>query len=150
MRIGLILGFLLLMTLILPRSFRLNLQHKGGQIWPHEDLSAPYDFFVLKAADTLVAEQALAAAQVADIYMLDTSRVRQSQDQIVLNIKSLSKRLQQYRQALSQGDSLNSKRHIRQFFQPEYGDFSLDQFPAINDYEAWSSQLIVDAFRVAN
>ncbi|MEL6654367.1 MAG: hypothetical protein AAFQ87_26570, partial [Bacteroidota bacterium] len=148
-RIILILGFLLLMTLILPRSFRLNLQYKTGQIWPHEDLSAPYDFFVLKDSDSLQAEREIAAQQVADIFVLDTSRVAQSERALETNIRALGKRLSQYRQAAAQKDSLSARRHLRQFFQPEYADFPISRFPNVSDYDAWTNQLIAEAKRYA-
>ncbi|MCB0840700.1 MAG: hypothetical protein KDD99_28730, partial [Bacteroidetes bacterium] len=76
--VGLIAVFLVLMTLIMPRSFRLKFQYEVGKPWQDEDLYAPFDFAIHKSADSIANEEKLAAEQVLPIYTPDSSAMKSS------------------------------------------------------------------------
>ena len=81
-RNGIILAYLLLMTLMIPRSLRLGFQYEIGKPWQEADLDAPFDFAIYKSPDSIAAEKAAIAAQVLDIYRLDSTRVKETREAI--------------------------------------------------------------------
>ena len=72
-RYGVIFSYLVLMTLLMPRSFRLNYQYGVGKKWEIASLEAPFDFAIYKSKDSLDWEREKLATQVLDIYRKDTS-----------------------------------------------------------------------------
>lgn len=77
-RTGLVLLYVALLSLIMPRNFRLQYQYQVGKSWVEEDLQAAYDYSIFKDPDSLEVERLLIAAEVPDIYVKE-SREQQEQ-----------------------------------------------------------------------
>ncbi|MEM6804789.1 MAG: HDIG domain-containing metalloprotein [Bacteroidota bacterium] len=73
-RMGLLLVYVGLLTLIMPRNFRLQYQFQVGKSWVEDDLRADYDFSIFKDPDSLEVERVVVANEIPDIY------VKESQD----------------------------------------------------------------------
>jgi hypothetical protein len=104
-RNGIILGYLLLMTLMIPRSLRLGFQYEIGKPWQEADLEAPFDFAIYKSPDSVAAEKEAIAAQVMDIYRLDSTRVKQSRDDIEEQVTRFMRLVDNLRLAQKNKDS---------------------------------------------
>ncbi len=77
-RTGIIMGYLLIMTLLIPRSFRLGVQYEIGRPWHGAELMAPFEFYLYKSSDSIEVQREKVAAQVLDIYRLDSMKAWQS------------------------------------------------------------------------
>ena len=85
-RTGLVLLYVALLTLIMPRNFRLQYQYQVGKSWVEEDLQAAYDYSIFKDPDSLEVERLLIAAEVPDIYVKES---REQQEQRVFETLNL-------------------------------------------------------------
>lgn len=134
----LIVGFLVVMTLILPRSYRLNLSFEIGKAWVHEDLRSPFDFFVLKSVDSLENERAIAAQQVHDIYYQDSLQTNTVRSAVTRRISTYASQLENYRKAQQAGDTIAIK-SLLAFFKTESPQVAPDRYRYISNTEQWES-----------
>jgi putative nucleotidyltransferase with HDIG domain len=141
LRLGLMIGFVLLLTLMLPRSYRLNLNFEVGKPWIHEDLKTPFDFYVLKSADSLEAEKNIAAAQVHDIYLVDSTNIRFSIGEVEQKIDRYVRQLDTLQRAKAAGDSLAQRQLMRQFFSVQYAMIPPESFQNVGNLESWRGKL---------
>lgn len=74
-RMAIVIGFVTLMTIFIPRSVRHEYRHEVGQQWVRQDLIAEADFMVMKDADTLALERQRVAATINPILLRDTLAV---------------------------------------------------------------------------
>ncbi|MEO1452111.1 MAG: hypothetical protein AAFV07_21445, partial [Bacteroidota bacterium] len=104
-RMGLITGYLLLMALLMPRTLRLNLNHEVGKSWQRDDLYAPFDFAMYKSQDTVLAEQERALAEIPDIFVRDTARMRLSKQRVDQRITAVADKLTRWNGLSNAADS---------------------------------------------
>lgn len=71
-RMAIVIGFVTLMTIFIPRSVRHEYRHEVGQQWVRQDLIAEADFLVMKDPDTLAMERARVAATINPIVLRDS------------------------------------------------------------------------------
>ena len=76
-RTGLVLLYVAILTLIMPRNFRLQYQYQVGKSWVEEDLQAAYDYSIFKDPDSLEVERQVIAAEVPDIYVKESRELQE-------------------------------------------------------------------------
>ncbi len=74
-RMAIVIGFVTLMTIFIPRSVRHEYRHEVGQQWVRQDLIAEADFMVMKDPDTLAMERDRVASTINPILARDTVAV---------------------------------------------------------------------------
>lgn len=137
----LIISFLLVMTLILPRSYRLNLSFELGKPWLHEDLRTPFNFYVLKSPDSLESERNFAALQVHDIYQRDSLQIKNAKATVARKISTYAMQLLAYRRALDTGDSLKRQNLLQAFFLVESPEVPPVRFRNLPNIQQWQVDL---------
>lgn len=88
-RNGLILLFLGLVTLFLPKDTGVHRVFVAGEIWLEADLYAPFPFFVYRNPAEVQAEQRKAALQVQPVFRLDTTVKSQVRLRVMRELDSL-------------------------------------------------------------
>ncbi|MDX2245446.1 MAG: HDIG domain-containing protein [Bacteroidia bacterium] len=96
--------FLLLMTLIMPRSLRLKFQYEVGKAWQGADLEAPFSFSIYKSPDSIAAEKIRVAREVLPIFVKDTSVFPEVSRKIRKEWENVYLQLEKIRQIKSQGE----------------------------------------------
>ena len=114
-RMGIIVGYLLVMTLLIPRSFRLGVQYEVGKPWYGAELTAPFDFYIYKSPDSVAAQKEQVAAQVLDIYRHDTLRVRNTLQALDQQLANFSREVMQIRQRQPMRDSSRQQSLLASF-----------------------------------
>lgn len=137
----LIVGFLVLMTLMMPRSFRLNYQYDIGKAWTGEDLKAPFSFSIYKSAESYARERENAASLVLPIYVVDSSQMKLSQRRVITQLDTFYQRWSTLKNAQANKDTTVVKQLTQQFFQPEYKEIALDKLPAIS-LKDWNEKVM--------
>lgn len=69
----LVIGFV---SLLFPNNLRFKYIFSEGQSWQYEDLTAPFDFAILKPENEIVTEKALIAKEFSPYYIKDLSVVK--------------------------------------------------------------------------
>ena len=138
-RISIILLFLALMTLMMPRSFRLQFGHQVGKPWLEEDLEAPFDFSIYKPQDSLLAEQEAAMEDVPRIYQQDSAKMKQSSAAVLSRFVEFENNWENYVNARRKGDSLTVKQISSVFFNSYYPSLNLSNLPTRISGESWNS-----------
>ncbi|RMG62552.1 MAG: HDIG domain-containing protein [Bacteroidetes bacterium] len=131
-RIGILAAFVLLMTLMMPRSFRLGYEYEVGKPWQGKTLEAPFDFAIYKLPDSVAREREWVGRQVKDIYLIDTLVPANTEARLIDRIDGLSRRLQAYRQARQEGDSARMRQLETNFFARNYPGLPLRQLEAMD------------------
>ncbi|MCI4670257.1 MAG: HDIG domain-containing protein [Bacteroidia bacterium] len=139
-RYGIIISYLILMTLMMPRAFRLDYQYEVGKKWEASSLRAPFDFAILKSSDSLEIEQNRFAAQVLDIYKLDTSIVRKVKGQNSTFISEIETAVKAYQRAISQKDSAVITSVAQAFRQLNLKSIQIDQLREV-DFQILKSRI---------
>ncbi|RMG24051.1 MAG: HDIG domain-containing protein [Bacteroidetes bacterium] len=109
-RVGLMLAFIILMTIILPRSFRLQYQYEVGQSWRNPDLIAPFDFPIYKTQDSINQEVLKAESQVVPIFLRDSVMEEKSIRKLEEELNIFYQYLTGYQKALEEQDSATLNR----------------------------------------
>lgn len=146
-RNGIILGYLLLMTLLIPHSFRLGLQYEIGKPWQEAELIAPFDFAIYKSPDSIASEKQAVADQVLDIYRLDSTRVREAHDQINRGVSRFLNLMRTYREAGRGQDSLRIRNQLS-LLQRNYPEIDPSAFPTLS--EQTNDRLLTRAMALAH
>lgn len=137
-RAALVIGFVALMTLIMPRSIRFQYQHEVGKIWKAEALKAPFDFAVYKTPDSLAADQSRAAAAVLPICVYDSQQVAVGRERLLTEWNQFQRRLEEYHSLEEDGDDAALGNLAQTYFQRELGGIIPRQFP---ENQSWQRQL---------
>jgi len=116
-RYGLVIAYLILMTLMMPRAFRLNYQYEIGKKWETSTLYAPFDFAIYKSKDSLEREKKLLSRQVLDIYRLDSTVEEEVLRETQVLFGSLEVRANNFLEAQANMDTLAMNRYRRAFSQ---------------------------------
>ncbi|MEM6263739.1 MAG: HDIG domain-containing metalloprotein [Bacteroidota bacterium] len=95
-RLGIILGYLLLITLILPKSPKRAYTFSPGQEWKAAPLEAPFDFSIQKTEAQQEEEIEQATRQVLRIYRQDSIEADEVKDAIGQRFLEIGKLLQVY------------------------------------------------------
>ena len=104
-RVGLITGFVLLMSLMLTQTYRPLFQYVSGETWQEPDLTAPFDFSVLKHPDTLDAEIEKALSQVIPVFIKDSSESLLLHQSLIRESNIFFENKRRYKAALERPDS---------------------------------------------
>ncbi len=117
-RVGIIAGFLLIMTLMMPSSFRIRFEYEVGKSWQESNLYAPFDFPIIKSPDSIQAQRKAMISQVRKIFKLDTTNIHISSQRVSERFSELFEHLEQYESALVEKDTNITKRLQQQYFIP--------------------------------
>ena len=104
-RVGLITSFVLLMSLMLTQTYRPLFQYVSGETWQEPDLTAPFDFSVLKHPDTLDAEIDKALSQVIPVFIKDSSESLLLRQSLIRESNIFFENKRRYQAALESLDS---------------------------------------------
>jgi len=119
-RVGLIAGFVLMMTLMLSRSYTPQFQYTVGEPWRDATLIAPFNFSIYKHPDTLEAEKQTLLAQLIPIFKQDSLREVEVKRKINQQIAFLQENLNRYQGAVNKSDTLMIERLNQDFFLPSF------------------------------
>lgn len=92
-RMAIVIGFIGLMTIIIPRSIRQEYRHEIGQKWNRQDLVAESEFMVMKDPDTLAMRRNAVASQVNPILRVDSLASNTSLDRWTVAVEQLKSQL---------------------------------------------------------
>lgn len=118
-RMAIVIGFVTLMTIFIPRSVRHEYRHEVGQQWVRQDLIAEADFIVMKDPDTLAMERARVAATINPILLRDTVVVEEMLARWDSSIVRFRNQLDIVRKA--ENDSSEAGDEARAYFLSEIG-----------------------------
>ncbi|MDX1907024.1 MAG: HDIG domain-containing protein [Bacteroidia bacterium] len=108
-RSGVIALFLVLTTLIIPRSRRHTEVYRINEPWPYPALVAATDFAVQKPEDVRKAEEAEVLQQVRNVYVTDSVRLGRILDSVSTRARRWTDICVRYREALSQQNALRAE-----------------------------------------
>lgn len=95
-RWGLFGSFVLIMALLLPKDFLIEIQYEVGKPYQGDDLYAHSDFAVLKHPDSLELEQQKALESLQPVFDLDNQAERAAEDTIEGGIERFARELGEY------------------------------------------------------
>ncbi|WNJ19333.1 HDIG domain-containing metalloprotein [Pontibacter sp. G13] len=121
-RTALILGFLVAMTLLMPKNFRLQFQYEVGKPWTEEDLKAPFDFSIFKPEDSIQVERERVAQEVLDIYTVDSTAMNRSREQAIRALSVFVQQLEAFQDPAT--DSAAKAKLQLEYFSLKYPGFS--------------------------
>lgn len=116
-RMAIVISFVTLMTIFIPRSVRHEYRHEVGQQWLRQDLIAETDFIVMKNPDTLAMERARVASTINPILIRDTVAADQNLSNWETSIKEFRDNLSIVRNAGN--DSSEASIAARAYFMSE-------------------------------
>lgn len=134
-----ILAYLILMVLILPKSYQLEFSYKVGEAWNEPDLYAPFEFAVYKTKDSIESEEQLALEQVLDIYAPDSAQMKRSRDRIIRSTETFGSQAAQYQRARKEGNEAEISRLTQLLFGGRFSNLNGDILPEIKD--GWATEL---------
>ncbi|MEM7659133.1 MAG: HDIG domain-containing metalloprotein, partial [Bacteroidota bacterium] len=149
LRNGLIILYLLVMTLILPRSFRLKFQYEIGKPWNGETLNAPFDFPIYKDADSLQSERKRIGKQVKPVFRVDSMRMKASLRNVQQRYDKFYSAWGQLQQANARGDTTQSRELLQTYFQQEFKEVNVGRIPQKSASE-WQREVMEPCLAVAN
>ena len=144
LRVGMVFGYLVLLTLILPKSYQTEFNYEVGETWDEPDLYAPFDFAIHKTQDSIEAEQAM--AQVFEIYVPDSARIYASRQGVRLSATNFAGLARRYQTALSESREEDLLRLNQQLFSGNYGEVRPEMLPKVD--EAWTYRFTAYALRL--
>ena len=98
-RMALFASFVLLMALMLSKSYQQRIQFNVGEPWQGQTLRAPFDFSIYKTQDSLIAEQNQVLSEIRPVFVYDTLRVAQTEQRIAQLMGAYGPLLIQYKEA---------------------------------------------------
>ncbi len=128
LRLGIVIGFVSLMTLIIPRSVRQEYRHEVGDIWTKPSLVAKTSFVVMKNPDTLAAQQQRVRGSVPPILVQLSSATEASIRAATTAISRFRRHLGVMRDPSQAVDSNQLYQQAQTFFQAEI-NIDPAQFP---------------------
>ena len=134
-RTGILVAYVLLMTLMMPRSFRLGYRYEVGKSWQGKALEAPFDFAIYKSPDSVAREREWVGRQVKDIYLVDSLVPAQVQARIGERIQTFRRQWETYQVAQREGDQAATRRLETGFFGREYPGLAFRRLDL--EAEAW-------------
>ncbi|MEO0471744.1 MAG: hypothetical protein AAF206_19110, partial [Bacteroidota bacterium] len=149
-RMGQIVGFLLLVTLMAPRAYRLNLQYVVGQPWRHKTLKAPFEFSIYRSAAEIEQEKERVRASIPRIFVPDSTNIQYSNRVLLNRMQSFVVRLKQYQEAKREKESKKANTINEQYLAGQFPGLNPDAFPSVDGYKiklaSQIRQLIADAY----
>ena len=139
-RMALFGGFVLLMALMLSKSYQQRIQYKVGEPWQGQTLRAPFDFSIYKTPDSLLAEQIKVVSEVRPVFVYDTGKVSLTYANIRQILASYDPLLAQYKEAKDAREA-NSIQQAQQEFTRNF-QISPDQLLQSNEQS--SSERLLD------
>ncbi|GAB4406348.1 MAG: HDIG domain-containing protein [Bacteroidia bacterium] len=131
-RNGIVLAYLLLMTLMMPRAYRLGYQFQENKPWQGEAITAPFDYPLYKSKEQIARDRARAAAQVADIYLPDSVGVALARSRVQERLTVFAQRWDEYRAAGA--DAARIRELETAFFSKEYPGLVISRLPNGEDW----------------
>lgn len=129
-RIGLFAGFLIITTLILPRSFQRDQQYEVGKIWQETDFRAPFDFPLYKTMEEQKLQLDSALMQIIPVYYKDSIYAQVAISSIKGRLETFYAQLRAYNIARISGQTNLAKQlHDEQF----KGKYNIDVTPFGDD-----------------
>ncbi|MEM6631752.1 MAG: HDIG domain-containing metalloprotein [Bacteroidota bacterium] len=119
-RVGLITSFVVLMALMLTQTYRPLFQYVSGETWQEPDLTAPFDFSVLKHPDTLGAEIEKVLAQVIPVFVKDSSEALLLRQSLIRESNIFFENKRRYQQALQGIDTAKLSALDAGYFIPNF------------------------------
>jgi len=148
-RVGLITLYILLVTLILPKSYKLEFQYQVGQVWKSPTVYAPFDFSIYKTPDSLERERVKVASEVYPIFRLDSTRVDSTIRSINTELTTFREQLIIYTTSQERDDSIRAQQIEEVFFLQRYAiipkEFTRD---SAQQYSLWLGKVKRHAKRV--
>ncbi len=140
-RIAFFGGYILLLTLLLPRTHNIQYNYQVGKTWKDKDLIAPLEFGVYKSSDELQKDIDSALSQVFPVYLYDSAAYFEGVNLAKLNLDDFFKQTEAYRSALQKRDTTTAGLLVRTIFKSNFPDISLNQLPFPNQYNALRENL---------
>lgn len=147
-RIGLVLGYLVLMVMILPRAFRLDYSYEIGKKWQSKTLKAPFDFAIYKSPQQLTLQKQLAASQVPDVYQIDSVGMQDSRREIRRELTEVFEALQTLELARQAGDSISYRQQLQRLTSFQLSETNWQEIGRISGSEE-TEQIVLLADRIA-
>lgn len=104
-RVGVITGYLLVMTIMMPQSFRVRFEYEVGKPWQESDLYAPFAFPILKSQDSVQAQKKAIVKQVRKIFKLDTANATISTKRVYTRLEEVFSQLESFNSAANAKDT---------------------------------------------
>lgn len=140
------MAYLVLMTLILPKSYQTEFSYEVGETWDEPDLYAPFDFSIYKSQDSIETEKKQVTAQVIDIYVPDSVLIRASRQRIRRDTREFAALANRYQQAHAQEQEDELARIAPQLFGGRYPTLQPAMLPTID--EAWIERFSQSGLRL--
>lgn len=119
-RIGLFAAFLILTTLILPRSFHQDYQYEIGKVWQEADLRAPFDFPLYKSAEEQKKQLDSALMQVVPVYQKDSLNPKVTTASVKGRLQTFYAQLRAYNIASITGQAVLAEQLYTEQFKDKY------------------------------
>ncbi len=119
-RIGLFAAFILITTLILPRSFRVDYQYEVGKVWQEADLRASFDFPLYKSPEEQKKQLDSALSQVIPVYQKDTINPKVTISSVKSRLSTFFSQLRAYHKAVLEEDKSLADQLLREQFKGKY------------------------------
>ncbi|MFK7970560.1 MAG: HD family phosphohydrolase [Bacteroidia bacterium] len=129
-RVMLLGGFVIAVTLILPRQRVLDFQYEVGRSWESADLVAEFDFPVFKGENEVLALKEKAKSDVLQVYTRDTSVESQVENAFGTHLFRLLEEQKRLASAKLRGDTLSYKGLLKQ---SSFLKFDLDPLGFVAD-----------------
>lgn len=119
-RIAIFAGFLILTTLILPRSFQQDYQYEVGKVWQETDLRAPFDFPLYKSAEEQKMQLDSALMQVIPVYKKDSLNAKVTISSVKGRLETFYAQLRAYNVARLTGQTVLAGQLFEEQFNEKY------------------------------
>lgn len=103
-RLGLIAAFVIYLAIIFPKSFTKHYRYEIGKPWSYPTLEAPFDFSKVKDQQTIEQERDKAGENVAPVFLLDSSRTRQTLNDMQVKYEAFAQFLHDYQKLKGHSD----------------------------------------------
>lgn len=138
-RMTFIIVFLILITLIMPRSLRLKFQYEVGKPWQDVELKAPFTFAIYKSQDSIDAERIRVANEIKPIFVRDTTSINGTVNRLLDHWQKISEQAAVFRDSLSEAGLSAPPKGGDNFFTRRY-QIQFRQLPELTD-ETWMKEM---------
>ncbi len=130
----LVVGFVVLVTLLIPRSSQVRYYHVLGENWMREQVVAPFDFSIYKSKDSLQNEMRLVREAVLPVMSMDSAAVESGIFAVQKALEELSENLEMLRATESRADTTRQQALREKYFLQQ---LSINPDPFISQSNAW-------------
>ncbi|MEN0046130.1 MAG: HDIG domain-containing metalloprotein [Bacteroidota bacterium] len=75
-----VLGVIILISTLFPNNVRFKYEYEQGKVWSYNDLTAPFDFTILKSEEEIAADRQEREKSFSPYYQIDTELLKQKLD----------------------------------------------------------------------